>query len=296
MLVVHVNKDGSHTIIPCSIKKTTKGFTTAYFDKMISSKGIFNPSKKIFINGDLHCDKHDNKVLDIQELICKDYKPDTYVNLGDTINYSSLNHHIMDRGGVISKKLMDEAAHTYFVLKRTAKWAKDCRMISGNHERFVTDFIEKFPQLEEYLDFEFICDLKALGYKLTPIKTVLNIGDAKFIHGEIRMYGQAGSKIEKASRTFGKDVFMGHIHYPAIRFGSYSVGLTGQLDQEYNEPDASQWIHGLGLCNQYQGQTWMTTVAIVDYKCNLTGKTYIPVNPDSWTMKKYKVKLQYDIS
>ena len=296
LLIVNVDKDGFHTIVPCNIQKTSKGFTTAYFNKMISSKGIFDPEKRIFINGDLHCDKHDIKILDIQESICKDYKPDTYVNVGDTLNYSSLNHHVMDRGGVINKRLMDEAAQTYFILKRTSKWAKDCRLIYGNHERFATDFIEKYPQLKDYLDFKFICDIESLGYKLTPLKSVLNIGSAKFIHGEIRMYGQTGSKLEKASRTFGKNVFMGHIHNPSIRFGCYSVGLTGELNQDYNEAEASQWIHGFGLCNQYKGKSWMTTVAIVQNKCFLNNKKYIPVKPESWNVSKYNVKLQYTVS
>lgn len=199
----------------------------------------------------------------------------------------------MDRGGVINKRLMDEAAQTYFILKRTSKWAKDCRLIYGNHERFAIDFVEKYPQLKDYLDFKFICDIESLGYKLTPLKSVLNIGSAKFIHGEIRMYGQTGSKLEKASRTFGKNVFMGHTHNPAIRFGCYSVGLTGELNQDYNEAEASQWVHGFGLCNQYKGKSWMTTIAIAQNKCFLNNKKYIPVKPESWNISKYNVKLQY---
>ena len=295
MIVIHVDKDENVTLVPCVIKETSKGFTTSYFDKIITSKGVFKPEKKIFVNGDMHCDLHDTNVLDVQEQICKDYKPDIQVNVGDTFNYASLNHHIMDRGGVIlDKKILDEAAQTHYILKRVAKWAKESHLIYGNHERFASDFIEKFPQFIKLLDFRFLCGLEELGYKLTSLKNVLSIGSAKFVHGEIKMYGQSGSKLEKTSRTFGKDIFIGHIHRPEIRFGCYSIGLTGTLDQQYNEPEASNWLHGFGMCNQFLGQSWLTTISIINNKCVLNKKTYKVIDADSWKIEKYKARMVYD--
>jgi hypothetical protein len=295
ILVVEVDKDNNHTIIPCAIRKTSDGYTTSYFDKMISSKRVFKPDRKIFINGDMHCDKHDVRVLDVQEQICKDYKPDVQVNVGDTFNYSCLNHHVMDRGGVImDKKILDEAASTHYVLKRVSGWAEESYLICGNHERFARDFVEKYPQFGQYLDFKFLCDLDSLGYNIINLKEILKLGPTKFAHGEIRMYGQPGSKLEKASRTFGGDVFIGHIHYPCLRFGCYSIGLSGQLDQDYNEPEASNWLHGFGLCNQYKGKSWSTTVAVVKNKCVIGGKTYKPKNIKSWKMLSYKAKVGYE--
>jgi len=295
MLVVQVDSKGRHTIIPCSIQKTIKGFATSYFDKIITSNGVYNPEKKIFVNGDLHCGNHEPSVLDIQEDICKDYKPDVCVNLGDTHNYSALNHHLMDRGiPIINKLVIDEAMGTHFVLKRLARWSKENHLIYGNHERFARDFIKKYPQFEGYLDFPFLCSIDSLGYKLTDLKNVLEVGSAKFIHGDINMYGQPGSKIEKASRTFGKNVFIGHIHYPAIRFGCYSIGLSGKMNQEYNEPNATRWIHGFGLCNQFSGKSWLTTVAIVDNVCNFNGKTYKP-SSSAWSPSKGRVSLVYEV-
>lgn len=295
LLIVHVAENGKHTIIPCPIKKSDKGFTIAYFDKMISSEGVFDPDKKIFVQGDLHCDMHDCHALDVQEKICHDYKPDEMVNLGDTLNYASLNHHVMDRGGVITdKKILDEAAETSYVLRRISKWSKKSHLIYGNHERFSKDFVEKYPQFGMMLDFDFICDLQGIGYSLTPLKEVLKIGSAKFIHGDIKMFGQNGSKLEKAARTFGRDVFVGHIHCPEIRFGCYSVGLSGLLDQHYNEPTASKWIHGFGLCNQYKGESWPTTIALVDNTCYVNKKKYTSTNPTAWKLKKYRARIVYD--
>lgn len=296
MLIINVDRNGKHTIIPCAIKMHNNGFATSYFDKIISSDGIFEPDRKIFVNGDIHSDKHDCKVLDVQEQICKDYKPNTFVSIGDTHNYSALNHHILDRGGVIlNKKILQEAAQTNYVLRKMEKWAKENYLICGNHERFAEDFIEKFPQFAEYLNFSFLCGVKDLSYKLIDLKDVLKINSAKFIHGEIKMYGQKGNKLEKASRTFGSDIFIGHIHSPGIRFGCYSVGLTGELDQDYNESEASNWLHGFGLCNQYKGKSWLTTIPIIDGQCIIKNKHYSFKNPDSWKMHKYDACISYRV-
>ena len=297
LIVVDVDSKGNHTLIPCRIKELSKGgYATSYFDKIITSKGVRKPTKKIFVNGDLHSNQHDAKVLDIQESICKDYKPDIHVNVGDTHNYSALNHHIMDRGGVINdKKLLDEASQTNHILKQIRKWADESYLIYGNHERFAKDFVMKFPQFGDYLDFRFLCSLDDLGYRLIKLKDVLELGDTKFIHGEIKMYGQSGSVLEKAARTFGDSVFIGHIHYPAIRFGCYSIGLSGQMNQGYNEEKASAWMHGFGLCNHYDKQSWLTTVGIVNNKCLINGKTYKPTSKyHKWKSTNYSAKIVYE--
>jgi hypothetical protein len=107
------------------------------------------------------------------------------------------------------------------------------------------------------------------------------------------MYGQTGNKLEKTSRTFGENVFIGHVHSPGIRFGCYSIGLTGVLDQKYNEPTASTWIHGFGLCNHYKGKSWPTTIAIINNKCLINNKEYKSNTKEPWVGKGTKVKLVY---
>jgi len=295
LIVVHVSKTGEHTIIPSIIRKIGKKYVTSYFNKMITSEGLANPEKRIFVNADTHSPNHDNKILDLQEQICKDYKADIYVNVGDAHDYRCLNHHVMERGITITENILDESAKVHSVLKRMATWAKESHLIYGNHERFAADFMAKFPQFNKYLDFKFLCSLESLGYSLTNLKNVLRIGSAKFIHGDLTMYGQPGNKLEKTSRTFGNNTFVGHVHYPSIRFGSYSLGLSGKLDQEYNEPSASTWIHGFGFCNQFEGNSFLTTIPVIDYKCNINNKRYSPKDAESWDLTNYKVSLVYEL-
>ena len=295
LLVVDVDKMGRHTITPCSIKEIGNEYYTSYFDKIISSKGIHEPDRKIFIHADMHSPKHDPGVLDLQEQVCKDYNPDVLVNIGDSFDSSTLSHHEMNKGHVIYGDFLQESAKTHHVMKRMASWAPEKHAIVGNHERFVQDFVKKFPQLSSILDFEFVCDLENLGYKVTQLKDVLKIGNAKFIHGDMVFFNQTGSKLEKASRTLGHNTFIGHIHYPSMRFGCCSVGFSGLMDQGYNEPEASAWIHGLGMCNQFKGESWPTTIAIFNHSISLNKKVYYPKNKDSWKLNKFKARIEYSI-
>jgi len=294
ILVVHVNRDGDHTVIPCLIRQLDGEYYTSYFDKIISSKGVHDPTKKIFVHADMHAPSHDSSILDLQEQVCKDYNPDVLVNIGDSFDVAALSHHEIDKGHVIFGDYLEECAKTYHIMKRMSTWAPQVEAIIGNHERFIQDFVKKFPQLSSILDFEFVCDLEELGYNITKLKKVLRIGDANFIHGDMIIYNQSGSKLEKASKTFGHNTFIGHIHYPSIRFGCYAVGFAGLMDQGYNEPEASCWIHGLGFCNQYKGLSWPTTLAIFDHKLVLNGKTYKPEDPDSWNLNGFKARIIYE--
>lgn len=295
-LIVHVDKNQNATVVPCTINFMSKkeGFVASYFDKIITEKGCLAPDKKIFVHGDAHSPMHDPNVMDIQENICKDYGANVLVNIGDTHNFGSLNHHEMERGRPMKDDVLEESAHGYHLLKLMSEWAPEKHLLYGNHERFSKDFTDKFPQLAKLLDFQFLCSVESLDYNITSLKDVLRIGPVNFIHGDMRMYGQSGSLLEKASRTFGKYTFVGHIHQPCIRFNALSVGFSGLLNQGYNEPNASAWLHGFGLCNIYKGVAFPTTIAIEQNSCAINAKTYSPVNPEKWKMKEFVAKLTYE--
>lgn len=145
---------------------------------------------------------------------------------------------------------------------------------------------------------EFLLGIHDLGYKLTNLKEVLKLGSVKFAHGDMLMIGQTGGKkTEKSAKTLKKAIsFIGHIHYPSIRFGCYSVGLSGKLDQGYNEPSASKWVHGFGLSNEFEGKAWGTTIPVSNNKFIINKKVIEPIDKDSWKAPPYKAKLIYDYS
>jgi predicted phosphodiesterase len=293
-IVVEVNSDGSHSIHPIRIKMLPNGkYATAYFDKIITEDGICEPDEKIFITADAHSSMHDPNTLATQEKVVLDFTPSTLVNLGDLYNNESLNHHKLDRGECVKTSVLSEGASAHFVAKKMRSWAKKAFIIKGNHERFSDDFINKNIQFSQLLSYEFLCGLKELDYETVDLKKHLNINGAKFIHGDTYFYSQKGSKLEKASRTYGKDIFVGHIHKTAIRFGAYAVGLSGLMNQEYNEVEASAWNHGFGLCLQKDGVNFCTSLILQEGLITINGKKYLPTLAKEWEVPSFECRINY---
>ena len=296
VLIVHVDKSGNFDVIPCRIHKTSHGYTTSYFNKIVAEDGIFNPEEKIFFNGDVHVKSHDENILSMQEQFCSNYNPDTIVNVGDISDNKPLNHHIMTRNGwAIQQSILDEYAGVHYVLSKMRKWGKDFHLIFGNHERFAKDFVEKMPQFKDLLDFSFLTNLKSLGIKLVQHKEILKLGKIKFIHGDLKMFGAKGeNKIEKVSQVIGENTILGDIHYPSIRFGCYSVGMSGKMNQEYNETSATRWTHGFGFCNTFDGKCFISLVSIINNRFSINKTSFAPKNTLAWKIPPYSALIKYD--
>ena len=295
MFIVEVDEDGDFSIIPCRIKKVGAKFVTSYFDKIITETDVVEPDTKVFMNSDIHCDKHDITVLDIQDQVVKDYKPDIYFNLGDMQNNGALNHHEMGRGYHIEKAIVDETSTLHYLLKRTSEWADKKYLIYGNHERFGKDFWRKFPQLRELVESLLNSATEKYGFEVVDHLNVSQLGDATFVHGDMRLYNQTGTNMEKFAKTYKNNVVMGHVHYTAIRFGCYSLGLTGMLDQEYNEVNGSNWVHGFGTCNIYRGVSFISNYSIVNNKTHVNNNKYRTSDKVlDWATPSYKFSVNFE--
>ena len=295
-LVVHINKNGDFTIVQCRILKTSKGFTTSYFDKIITENEILDPDEKTLIISDLHVPLHDTKVLDIVDQIVKDYKPNNYINLGDMSGNKSINHHEFKKCG--SMRLMEdilaESAANNYLISKMKNWAAHKILLMGNHERFYQDFIDKFPQFENLFNFKFLNGIGDLEMEIIDLKQMKKIGNANYIHGDLIMIGQTGStKMDKIFRTYGKNTVFGHSHYAASRKDCHCIGLLGKKDLDYNETNASRWINSIGLANTFEDECFISNVCIIDYKCIMNKKIYTPQNFRNWDVPYFQAKIQY---
>ena len=72
------------------------------------------------------------------------------------------------------------------------------------------------------------------------------------------------------------------------------IGLSGEYDQKYNEINASNWMNGLGLCNQYKGTSFINTIPIINDILIFNGKKYVAKKKDFWKIPKCKMKISFD--
>lgn len=297
LIIVHVDNNLDFQLISCRIHQTSKGFTTSYFNRIICEDAIFNATHKNLTIADVHSDRHDVNVLDIIEQVAADYQPDTLINIGDMSDNDSINHHKFKQASSsrFEKDLLDEAYVCNYLMKRFAGWATQSIFMKGNHERFYDDFIMRFPQFKNILDFSFINGLKDLDIDICELKNIKKHFGTNYTHGDIEMFGQKGSNyLDKLYRTYGKNTACGHCHYPSVRHDCYTIGLCGLLNQEYNETEASKWLHGFLIDNSFEDQNFLCTLAIVNNKLIINNKTYTPKNTASWNIGKYSAKVVFE--
>lgn len=305
LIIVEVDENGIAYSNLCRIKQTKLGYTTAYCGTVFGETKTVGAEQRIFFNGDMQCLYQDPQVLDIQEQFCLDYKPDSHVNVGDLLNNQGLAHHLggtsgagffMDGKGVIKyTDTIKEVAASRYLMKRMRTWAPKSYLVMGNHERFATDFAKKMPQLQELMSLKTLLDTDEMDINVTNLGCTLDFGCIRFIHGDVKIWGGAGgSKLDKVSINYGRDTVMGHIHYPAIRSGSYSVPMSGLLNQEYNEVDASQWMQGFGNADIYDGESFITVTSIINGRCLINGKTYYPRDCSSWNVPNHKLRIDIE--
>lgn len=304
LIIVEVGTDGKSTAHPLRICDSKCGKTTSYAGKIYTEQGVFSADQRIFINGDMHCTSHDPKVLDIQEQFCQDYKPDIHVNVGDLIDNRAFNHHMggttgpafyKDSGRYVYRDSMFEIASSRYVLKRMRNWARKSYLIIGNHERFADDLTNRMPQLQDLLKTEFMLGTEDLDIEVTPLGGTLDFGFARFIHGDVKVWGGVGgSKMDKIANNYGRNTIMGNIHYPAIRSGCYSIPMSGLLNQKYNETDASQWMQGFGYADVFDGKCFISIVVMTGGQCMVDGKQYLPSDCYSWETPQYKIRLDVE--
>jgi hypothetical protein len=217
-----------------------------------------------------------------------------YVNLGDHMDMRSLNHHMLDRGEPTQVDVANECGKANYVLQMMAQWASERHIIIGNHGRFIEDFAKKNPQLLGLLNFHALSGAEMAGYNVLEEKAILSRGPSKFCHGEIRMFGATGDKHYKMQQVMQAETMFGHTHTPTCRCGCYSVGLLGQLDQDYNEVEASQWVHGFGLAYVYEGESFMTSIPILGHALTLGNRTFVPgTGVAKWVPPEFEAQVIY---
>ena len=71
------------------------------------------------------------------------------------------------------------------------------------------------------------------------------------------------------------------------------VGLSGELDQDYNEPEASSWMHGFGHVNVFEGVSFVSLINIREHKTWIGGQYYVAKDAAGWATPKYEVSLNF---
>lgn len=221
--------------------------------------------------GDIHAEKSDFEILNASIEFCDSLQPD-FVFLHDLHDFTSLNHHNRENGFFLFEKHLEgasvesdlettrdvlnmlrgdwetivvESNHDLALNSWTLDSRYDWRKDTKNSETWLRLQTAKYDNVHNkdfnLLEFALFDGEKQEG--ITFLKTddsfiVCAIEQA--IHGHTGANGSKGSP--KQFQKLNIPVTTGHTHTASIFGNVYTVGVTGNLNMEYNK-GASSWSH-----------------------------------------------------
>lgn len=265
------------------------------------------------IDGILH-PIHDERALNVVRLMCQELRPDTIVNLGDTIDLSALSR--FDKDSTHFDHSMQPAfnrVHRLYAELRSDNPLSRIVEVDSNHNTRLKKFMLKnASQLfglrqagheEEYpvMSYPFLANLNAVG-----VEWVSGYGSAEFVYGEeyeappiVFKHGSlVGSNVanKEANANPYTHIVRGHTHRPEVahrtmRNGHYLtymiVGVTcsiiGDVPSVHSAVDdhnqvvrnQEQWQQSVAVITDYKDGTYQfDNIMIKDGKAKYNGKEY----------------------
>ena len=206
-----------------------------------------------------------NAVLEIIKMV----KPDTFINLGDVMEGSSVSAwqwkrkkrppleyqipiidkelRVVNKGIDKFDKVLDEVG------------CKDRYICSGNHDEWLDAFVDQYPYMTDYT-FKKACRWVERGYKYYSYNKPLKIGKLAFIHGAYTTKYHARKHLE----SYGLNLIYGHTHdFQRATITSlggtqsaWSLGCLKKMDAKNNKwlkGRLHNWNHGCAIVNWHKG-------------------------------------------
>lgn len=192
-----------------------------------------------------------------------------YITLGgDNWDLGFLSHHHfkdfkrIGTSNVIKQLNEEREGFTDFLrqIRNVAKKA-DITYILGNHEDWIKDFVEEFPQVEE-TTIHTLLPLKELGIVTVRVGGHYNIGHLYFAHGE--NYGGQNPAKQAVERSH-KSIMLGHHHTDLVwsvnsdvddmeRYKAICAPCMCTRDATYANHKPNRWSNGFGWsCHKKSG-------------------------------------------
>jgi hypothetical protein len=255
---------------------------------------------------------HDVQAIEALTQFAKDLQPQEIINLGDTLDFSSLSRFAKDSDHFYRTLGPSfQFIHDFYAQLRSDNPESKITEVDSNHHKRLTDFVLKnMPDmygvrqagsdLTDYpvFTYPYLANLKHVGVNWVGgygSAEYIYKDDLAFIHGQFAVSsGSTAAKLSKANPD--RNIVQGHkhsmeLHYRTTRAGKYLgamvVGALCRLDgvvpsyhSSINEMGApvhyqENWQQGISVIRDYgNGQYQFDQVPIVNGRLVYNGKEY----------------------
>jgi predicted phosphodiesterase len=259
--------------------------TTEY--SKIADKIVNKPSskvKRIVAMFDCHLTTSSSRPFDlVVESFLPDYKPDEVVLGGDFMSCESLSHwNDNKRLSMESKRWADELSFADEKLRLIQKSTDKITWLKGNHEDWVEQYVEQYPQLKNKIELENNLSFDTYNVDFVPLNELYCIGKNAKLYITHGMYtGLYHAK--KHLDSLGCNIMYGHLHTTQtfmhnIRmhdpYQAWAVGCLCDMNQPYLKGKQPNWIHQVAIIEYTDDLFNVQLINIINNSFIFNGKVY----------------------
>lgn len=176
----------------------------------------------------------------------------------DCISHWNKNKPLLQKQGAYKQETLDFDKHVLTPLEKALPKSAIKVVITGNHTRFETDFIEENPQFDGFERFKEL-KLQERGWNVIPLGLSYKLGKLVCIHGDQLANGFMGQyPAKKAVETYAKNVLQAHTHSPQSftktspvdsedKWMGYVSPIVGTINPRFIKNRPNSFAHGLTL-------------------------------------------------
>lgn len=227
-----------------------------------------SPPRTWVVMADLHVPEHDRpSVAAVFDFVSKNRKTIAgLVLLGDSLDNESISHHTAHLPGLrkVGGFQADVDLFSREILDRVDEMLPKAEkvFVCGNHERFLTDFLEAAPEFKGTLSWSKLLRLDERGWSFIPQGETFSIGPLVCLHGD--QVGSGQNIAKKIVDSYCASTLSGHVHtFTAAtkcseikrkdRWVATVLPCLTTLSPRYARSRPNAHLRGFGIVENYDG-------------------------------------------
>lgn len=263
-LIVEIIDD--RTFITRHVTFNSDGSFTDLGKRYRANGSVENAKALAMIDGDDHALFTDKQFEKAKIEMYQEFKPEVLYKHDVFDAYSISHHHENDfllkaRKGQLGS-LAHEAKVTADHLEKHSQYVGEVRVVKSNHDLHINRWLSSGRYIKDPINSQLAHELVVATNKgkdpeevllrmFQPLKKVKFLGrneSSKVAGYECGFHGDKGANGAKGStlglENLGIKMIVGHTHTPEDFNDFTNAGTSSLLNMEYNDGDASTWLHG----------------------------------------------------
>jgi hypothetical protein len=219
-----------------------------------------NRSDRATVSTDDHAPYEHPGVLGSLRLLNELFQPETFVNMGDAADFTSVCHHIKN---ALTQREGLRIAHDLAALKALldaqteSKYIKKKILIDSNHHEWLTHYVDQNPEIEGILDWRSLSKKLFPDWNLFIRNDLTKENNNMFYFGDfVLRHGDQDGDLSKAERMFENGKYLcGHWHKFQSHRRAISQGCGAKLSPTYLNGRQTDWQSQLSTLTRFEGVT-----------------------------------------